>query len=98
MRSDVCTTDSAWLLPPQFFSATSVGGHTRPSFSCPAAALLSGVHVHDLLLAGGVSSGVCSGQSNMAFLLENAYNGSAMVADAGNHPTIRLFTSKKTSS
>lgn len=41
---------------------------------------------------------VCSGQSNMAFLLENAYNGSAMVADAGNHPTIRLFTSKKTSS
>jgi hypothetical protein len=34
----------------------------------------------------------------MAFLLENAYNGSALVADAANHPNIRLFTSKKTSS
>ena len=41
---------------------------------------------------------VCSGQSNMAFLLENAFNGSALVADADNHPNIRLFTSKKTSS
>ena len=34
----------------------------------------------------------------MAFLLENAFNGSAMVEDAGNHPLVRLFTSKKTSS
>jgi hypothetical protein len=25
----------------------------------------------------------------MAFLLENAYNGSAMVRDAGNHPLLR---------
>ena len=41
---------------------------------------------------------VCSGQSNMAFLLENAFNGSALVADADNHPNIRLFTSKKTNS
>ena len=34
----------------------------------------------------------------MAFLLENAFNGSAMVEDAGNHPLVRLFTSKKNSS
>ena len=30
---------------------------------------------------------VCSGQSNMAFLLENAFNGSELVKDADNHPT-----------
>lgn len=41
---------------------------------------------------------VCSGQSNMAFLLENAFNGSELVKDADNHPTIRMFTSKKNSS
>ena len=41
---------------------------------------------------------VCSGQSNMAFLLENAYNGTALVRDADNHPTLRFFTSSKTSS
>eukprot|EP00041_Stephanoeca_diplocostata_P033498 m.1108937 g.1108937 ORF g.1108937 m.1108937 type:complete len:474 (+) comp24352_c0_seq33:177-1598(+) len=41
---------------------------------------------------------VCSGQSNMAFLLENAFNGTALVQDANNWPNIRLFTSKKTSS
>lgn len=34
----------------------------------------------------------------MAFLLENAFNGSALVADADAHPSVRLFTSKKTSS
>lgn len=34
----------------------------------------------------------------MAFLLENAFNGSSLIADANNHPTVRLFTSKKTSS
>ena len=34
----------------------------------------------------------------MAFLLENAFNGSSMIADADNHPLIRLFTSKKTDS
>jgi len=34
----------------------------------------------------------------VAFLLENAFNGSAMVEDAGNHPLVRLFTSKKNSS
>ena len=34
----------------------------------------------------------------MAFLLENAFNGSSLVADADNHPLVRLFTSKKTSS
>jgi sialate O-acetylesterase len=33
----------------------------------------------------------------MAFLLENAFNGSELVADADNHPLIRLFTSKKLS-
>ena len=41
---------------------------------------------------------VCSGQSNMAFLLENAFNGSNLVADADNYPLLRMFTSKKISS
>ena len=39
-----------------------------------------------------------SGQSNMAFLLENAFNGSALVKDADNYPHLRMFTSKKTNS
>ena len=34
----------------------------------------------------------------MAFLLENAYNGSALVKDADNHPTLRFFTSSKVNS
>ena len=38
---------------------------------------------------------VCSGQSNMAFLLANAFNGSALVQDANHWPLIRLFTSTK---
>lgn len=36
-----------------------------------------------------------TGQSNMAFLLENAFNGSAMVQEANDFPLLRLFTSKK---
>ena len=39
-----------------------------------------------------------SGQSNMAFLVQNAFNGSALVQDANNWPNIRLYTSKKLSS
>ena len=31
----------------------------------------------------------------MAFLLENAFNGSELVQDANNHPHIRLFTTRK---
>ena len=38
---------------------------------------------------------VCSGQSNMAFLVQNAFNGSEIVQDANNYPNIRFFTSKK---
>eukprot|EP00462_Mataza_sp_D1_P021035 CAMPEP_0175129262 /NCGR_PEP_ID=MMETSP0087-20121206/5373_1 /TAXON_ID=136419 /ORGANISM="Unknown Unknown, Strain D1" /LENGTH=352 /DNA_ID=CAMNT_0016411389 /DNA_START=13 /DNA_END=1068 /DNA_ORIENTATION=- len=34
----------------------------------------------------------------MAFLLQNAFNGSQMVQDANNYPAIRLFTSKKINS
>ena len=41
---------------------------------------------------------VASGQSNMAFLLKNAFNGSVLVQDANNYPNIRLFTSKKIAS
>ena len=41
---------------------------------------------------------VCSGQSNMAFLLANAFNGSTFVADSIKYPTLRMFTSKKTNS
>ena len=32
----------------------------------------------------------------MAFLLENAFNGSALVQDANNHPSLRMMTTKKT--
>ena len=38
---------------------------------------------------------VCSGQSNMAFLVENAFGGADLVQDANNHPEIRLFTTRK---
>ena len=38
---------------------------------------------------------VCSGQSNMAFLVENAFGGPTLVQDANNHPAIRLFTTRK---
>merc|ERR1711871_1497706 len=41
---------------------------------------------------------LASGQSNMAFLVQNAFNGSALVQDANNWPNIRLYTSKKLSS
>ncbi len=41
---------------------------------------------------------VCSGQSNMAFLLEMDMNGSALVADADAWPQIRLYTASKRSS
>jgi len=33
----------------------------------------------------------------MAFLLQNAFNGSALVQDANNYPHIRLFTTSKVS-
>lgn len=35
---------------------------------------------------------------NMAFLLENAFNGSALVQDANNHPELRYMTTRKTTS
>lgn len=41
---------------------------------------------------------VCSGQSNMAFLLENAFNGTQLVQEANDYPEIRLFTTAKTTS
>eukprot|EP00301_Raphidiophrys_heterophryoidea_P026486 c915_g1_i1.p1 GENE.c915_g1_i1~~c915_g1_i1.p1 ORF type:complete len:574 (+),score=149.16 c915_g1_i1:43-1722(+) len=41
---------------------------------------------------------VCSGQSNMAFLLENAFNGTEQVTNSTNYPLIRLFAVKKVTS
>ncbi|EOD10902.1 hypothetical protein EMIHUDRAFT_104986 [Emiliania huxleyi CCMP1516] len=38
---------------------------------------------------------LCSGQSNMAFLVENSFGGADLVQDANNHPEIRLFTTRK---
>lgn len=38
---------------------------------------------------------LCSGQSNMAFLLEMAAGGKELVQDANSWPQVRLFTSKK---
>ena len=35
---------------------------------------------------------VCGGQSNMQFSLHGAFNATAEIADAGNHPLIRVFT------
>ena len=32
----------------------------------------------------------------MAFILENAFNGSALVQDANNHPHLRMMTTRKT--
>lgn len=36
-----------------------------------------------------------AGQSNMAFLVENAFGGADLVQDANNYPNIRLFTTRK---
>jgi sialate O-acetylesterase len=41
---------------------------------------------------------ICSGQSNMAFLVDNSFNGSQAVQDANNYPNIRLFTASKITS
>jgi sialate O-acetylesterase len=49
--------------------------------------------LHDVLFG---EVWVCSGQSNMAFLLENAMNGTSLVQDANNHPELRFMTTKKT--
>eukprot|EP00316_Scyphosphaera_apsteinii_P025423 CAMPEP_0119321620 /NCGR_PEP_ID=MMETSP1333-20130426/55915_1 /TAXON_ID=418940 /ORGANISM="Scyphosphaera apsteinii, Strain RCC1455" /LENGTH=131 /DNA_ID=CAMNT_0007328627 /DNA_START=247 /DNA_END=638 /DNA_ORIENTATION=- len=38
---------------------------------------------------------VCSGQSNMAFLLEMADGGKRLVQDANNYPGIRFLTTRK---
>lgn len=51
------------------------------------------VSIHDVLW-GDVW--LCSGQSNMAFLLENAFNGSKLVQDSNNHPMLRMMTTQKT--
>lgn len=41
---------------------------------------------------------LCSGQSNMAFLLQNAFNGSTFVNNSMHYPSLRVFTSFKNSS
>ena len=41
---------------------------------------------------------VCSGQSNMAFLLQNMFNGAAYVNSSAQHTTLRMMTSYKTDS
>ena len=41
---------------------------------------------------------LCSGQSNMAFLLQNAFNGSTYVNNSINYPNLRVFTSFKNNS
>jgi sialate O-acetylesterase len=56
---------------------------------------LPAVNISDVLF-GEVWA--CSGQSNMAFILENAMNGSALVQDANNHPELRFMTTRKTTS
>ena len=35
---------------------------------------------------------LCSGQSNMEFVLQDAFNATAEVADSGHYPALRLFT------
>ena len=47
----------------------------------------TGITIHDVLFG---EVWVCSGQSNMAFLVEMAFGGAEFVQDANNHPTIRL--------
>ena len=41
---------------------------------------------------------VCSGQSNMAFLLQNMFNGSTYVNNSAQYTTLRMMTSYKTDS
>ena len=41
---------------------------------------------------------VCSGQSNMAFLLEMDMDGARLVQEANHHPSLRFFTTRKLTS
>ena len=41
---------------------------------------------------------VCSGQSNMAFLLEMDMDGARLVQEANRHPSLRFFTTRKLTS
>jgi sialate O-acetylesterase len=79
---------------------SSVKGSSAQTYIITAQ-LLSQSHTSSIVVIKDVIFGdvfVASGQSNMAFLLKNAFNGSELVQDANNYPNIRLFTSKKIAS
>lgn len=87
--------------------ATSVGG-LPGTWIAKLPATDGGSASHNVTVSDGNSSvvlgdilfgdvWVCSGQSNMAFLLENAFNGSTFVNESINYPMLRMFTSKKDS-
>ena len=72
----------AWCIcsPPTFALSSQHADHSHCLGTCPTRC---------------PPVGPCHLYSNMAFLLENAFNGSAMVVEADRFPLLRMFTSKK---
>lgn len=81
------------LLPPVPASVDEEGVATN--YTITASVGDDAVSITDVLFG---EVWVCSGQSNMAFLLEMAFNGSALVQDANDHPELRFMTVQKTTS
>eukprot|EP00936_MAST-01D_sp_MAST-1D-sp1_P000222 g222.t1 len=79
---------------PSRAAATGPGG-VALAHTLVAAQGSSSINITNVLFG---ETWVCSGQSNMAFLLENTFNGSLLVQDANNWPEVRLFTTAKTTS
>merc|ERR1739848_358272 len=71
---------------------SSVKGSSAQTYIITAQ-LLSQSHTSSIVVIKDVIFGdvfVASGQSNMAFLLKKAFNGSELVQDANHYPNIRL--------
>eukprot|EP00911_Craspedida_sp_UC1_P001902 UC1_evm2s1460 len=85
-------TTSTWIvtLPAQPAAARGMSPVTITAATSRASTTISNV------LFGEVW--VCSGQSNMAFLLENSMNGAELVQEANSYPLLRFMTTKKTTS
>lgn len=85
------STAFTWrVVLPATASGNPAAPHTLILHAGPSAPELASLH--DVLFG---EVWVCSGQSNMAFLTEMAFDGPALVQDANNHPEIRFFTTRK---
>eukprot|EP00944_MAST-04C_sp_MAST-4C-sp1_P010457 g10457.t1 len=91
LNASVDSSSGEWVATlPYPIKGSCIETYVVTAEMAPSVARIEDVLFGDVFLA--------SGQSNMAFLLKNAFNGSQLVQDANNYPSIRLFTSKKIAS